>query len=182
MALKPAGPWSKDLLAGDSGKVPKRTAQQIHASRSQKARIMDESLKAPLAKNEEEWKKNPNRLDLPYVDTPRPKASDELGKKSLNTPNDQIVSGEKMATQLESGKRYRFTFNEQAIWDQSRGINMPLNYRTMTTWTYVGETEKDYIVNGFDMKGVHIPKKYVDNIEPFVPKFEMKNGKLVRNW
>ena len=64
--------------------IPKRTAQQIHASRSQKARFLDERLKASLAKSEEEWTKNPNRLDLKGVDYPEPKVSTEKEIKVLS--------------------------------------------------------------------------------------------------
>jgi len=46
----------------------------IQASRSRRARNLDSNLKAKLAKSEEEWAKNPNRLDLKGVDYPESKS------------------------------------------------------------------------------------------------------------
>ena len=48
-----------------------RKAQRIHARRSPTARHVDERLKAPLAKSFEQWQAQPNRFDLPDVDTPK---------------------------------------------------------------------------------------------------------------
>ncbi len=43
------------------------------SKRSSWARHIDSCLKAPMAKSPEEWMNNPNRLDLPNVDTNKPK-------------------------------------------------------------------------------------------------------------
>jgi hypothetical protein len=48
-----------------------RKARRIHARRSLMAKHIDERLKAPLAKSFEQWQAQPNRFDLPNVDTPK---------------------------------------------------------------------------------------------------------------
>ena len=50
-----------------------RKAQRVHARRSPRAKHIDEGLKAPTAKTVEQWLAQPNRLDLPDVDTPKKK-------------------------------------------------------------------------------------------------------------
>jgi hypothetical protein len=50
-----------------------RRARRVQARRSSWAKHIDELLKAPIAKSPEEWMANPNRLDLPNVDTNKPK-------------------------------------------------------------------------------------------------------------
>ena len=46
-----------------------RTARKVQARRSDHAKAIDRSLKAPKAKNVDEWLSAPNRFDLPTVDT-----------------------------------------------------------------------------------------------------------------
>jgi hypothetical protein len=48
-----------------------RRLQRIHARRSSRAKKIDEALNAPLAKTPEQWLAQPNRLDIPKVDTPK---------------------------------------------------------------------------------------------------------------
>jgi hypothetical protein len=48
-----------------------RKAKRIHARRSSMAKHIDERLKAPTAKSFEQWNEQPNRFDLPNVDTPK---------------------------------------------------------------------------------------------------------------
>lgn len=48
-----------------------RKAQRIHARRSPIATHIDEHLKASIAKSFEQWQAQPNRFDLPEVDTPK---------------------------------------------------------------------------------------------------------------
>jgi len=50
-----------------------RRAKRIHARRSDTARYVDERLKAPTASSFEQWENQPNRYDLPNVDTPKRK-------------------------------------------------------------------------------------------------------------
>ena len=50
-----------------------RKARQVQASRSAWAKHIDERLKAPKAKDVEQWLNAPNRFDLPNVDTNKPK-------------------------------------------------------------------------------------------------------------
>ncbi len=46
-----------------------RRARRVQARRSDHAKAIDRSLKAPKAKNVEQWLSAPNRFDLPNVDT-----------------------------------------------------------------------------------------------------------------
>jgi hypothetical protein len=62
-----------------------RKAQRIHARRSNRAKRVDEALRAPIAKSPEQWLAQPNRFDFPDVDTPKktetkqePKQQDKL--------------------------------------------------------------------------------------------------------
>jgi hypothetical protein len=50
-----------------------RRLQRVHARRSKRAKRVDESLKAPIAKTPEQWLAQPNRFDVPDVDTPNSK-------------------------------------------------------------------------------------------------------------
>lgn len=54
-----------------------RKAQRIHARRSERAKHIDEHLKAPIAKSFEQWNAQPNRFDLPDVDTPKKQEPDK---------------------------------------------------------------------------------------------------------
>lgn len=60
-----------------------RKAQRVHAHRSKKAKRIDESLRAPIAKSPEQWMQQPNRFDLPDVDTPNGKVSKREQDKRL---------------------------------------------------------------------------------------------------
>jgi len=46
-----------------------RKAKRVQAKRSAWAKHIDSSLKAPKAKNVDQWLSAPNRFDLPNVDT-----------------------------------------------------------------------------------------------------------------
>lgn len=48
----------------------KRKAAEVHSERSQRARASDESQRATLTTNYEEWESNPANFDFPGVDTP----------------------------------------------------------------------------------------------------------------
>jgi len=50
-----------------------RKARRVQATRSDHAKAIDSKLKAPKAKNAEQWLSAPNRFDLPTVDTNKPK-------------------------------------------------------------------------------------------------------------
>ena len=57
--------------------------QRVHAKRSSRTKRIDESLRAPLAKSDDEWLAQPNRFDIPDVDTPQDRASEEEQKRRL---------------------------------------------------------------------------------------------------
>jgi hypothetical protein len=48
-----------------------RRLQRVHSHRSSRAKKIDESLRTPLAKSDDEWLAQPNRFDVPDVDTPK---------------------------------------------------------------------------------------------------------------
>jgi hypothetical protein len=48
-----------------------RKLQRFHARRSNRAKRIDEGLRAPIAKTPEQWMQQPNRFDIPDVDTPK---------------------------------------------------------------------------------------------------------------
>jgi len=50
-----------------------RKARRVQARRSDHAKAIDSKLKAPKAKNAEQWLSAPNRFDLPTVDTNKQK-------------------------------------------------------------------------------------------------------------
>lgn len=63
-----------------------RRLQRIHARRSSRARKVDESLKAPLAKSPEQWLAQPNRFDIPDVDTPKKSIRQEKKREEVTIP------------------------------------------------------------------------------------------------
>jgi hypothetical protein len=50
-----------------------RRAKRVQARRSDWAKHIDSSLKAPKATSVDQWLSAPNRFDLPNVDTNKPK-------------------------------------------------------------------------------------------------------------
>lgn len=54
-----------------------RKAQRFHARRNPRAKRIDEGLRAPTAKSFEQWNEQPNRFDLPNVDTPKQSTKQE---------------------------------------------------------------------------------------------------------
>lgn len=57
--------------------------KKIHARRSLHSRRADESLAAKVTTDEEEWRKKPNRLDFPGVDTISPEVSKERASAAV---------------------------------------------------------------------------------------------------
>jgi hypothetical protein len=58
-----------------------RKAQRVHARRSNRAKRIDESLRAPIAKTPEQWLAQPNRFDVPDVDTPNTVSKEEQDRR-----------------------------------------------------------------------------------------------------
>jgi hypothetical protein len=54
-----------------------RRAKRVQAKRSDWAKHIDSSLKAPKARSVDEWLSAPNRFDLPKVDTNKPKKTEK---------------------------------------------------------------------------------------------------------
>ena len=48
-----------------------RRLQRVHSHRGSRAKRIDESLRAPLAKRSEQWLAQPDRFDVPNVDSPK---------------------------------------------------------------------------------------------------------------
>jgi hypothetical protein len=61
-----------------------RKLQRVHARRSSRAKKTDESLRAPIAKTPEQWLRQPNRFDIPDVDTPKQSAKQQEEKHQEN--------------------------------------------------------------------------------------------------
>jgi hypothetical protein len=57
--------------------------QRAHSRRSNRAKCIDESLRAPIAKTPEQWLTQPNRFDFPNVDTPKDMVSKEEQERRL---------------------------------------------------------------------------------------------------
>lgn len=60
-----------------------RRVQRFHNRRSKRAKRIDESLRAPIAKTPAQWLAQPNRFDLPDVDTPKDTVSKEEQDRRL---------------------------------------------------------------------------------------------------
>ena len=58
-----------------------RRLRQFHARRSNRAKRIDESLRAPLAKSAEQWLEEPNRFDIPDVDAPEKASQAEQDRR-----------------------------------------------------------------------------------------------------
>lgn len=89
-----------------------RRAQKFHARRSNRAKLIDEGLRAPIAKNPEQWMQQPNRFDIPDVDTPK-KTKELFGENADNACLDHIRLDE-----LERGRkgiRQRGLFKEPSF-------------------------------------------------------------------
>lgn len=67
-----------------------RKLQRVHAKRSKRAKRIDESLRAPIAKTPEQWLAQPNRFDFPEVDTLK-EANDDLKKQTENESIAQVI-------------------------------------------------------------------------------------------
>lgn len=77
----------KEVLGPDDEHEPIREEEEmikdIQESRTQRAKTVDKQHNAPIAKSAEEWADNPNRLDLPGVDTIPPETKERRGKEML---------------------------------------------------------------------------------------------------
>lgn len=60
----------KGKSKGRYGNRSKRSVRSVQASRSKRARNQDARLRAPIAKNSEQWTNDPSHFDLPKVDLP----------------------------------------------------------------------------------------------------------------
>jgi hypothetical protein len=82
---KPSG---KRKASSKKRKEPSKSlAQRIHARRSKKAQAVDESKKAPIVKDVEEWKVKKNRLDMKNVDYPKKAKGKAEAKKTKKQPS-----------------------------------------------------------------------------------------------
>jgi len=80
-------PGGKRKVSGKKRKEPSKSlAQRIHARRSKKARVADESKKAPIVKEVKEWKVKKNRLDMKNVDYPKKAKGKAEAKKTEKQP------------------------------------------------------------------------------------------------
>lgn len=62
-----------------------RKLQRFHARRSNKAKRIDEGLRAPIAKTPEQWMQQPNQFDIPNVDTPKKSTNKQEEPQAMPT-------------------------------------------------------------------------------------------------
>jgi hypothetical protein len=87
-----------------------RTVRQVQASRSLRARKIDASLHAPIAKTPEQWMKQPNRFDLPDIDTPKPsKKREEKGQETAREFEPKPLTHSQIRQRLAMHKLYGVT-------------------------------------------------------------------------
>ncbi len=67
-----------------------RRARKVQANRSDHAKAIDRSLKAPKARSVDEWLSAPNRFDLPTVDTNKPQ-KEETEASSMQITDEKYV-------------------------------------------------------------------------------------------
>lgn len=79
---------SYDAKGGHGYGNQKRSVRSVQASRSKRSQDMDVRLKAPIAKSDEQWLRDPPHYDLPDVDELK-------SPQTINTPSNQVVNGEK---------------------------------------------------------------------------------------
>ena len=87
-----------------------RKAQRFHARRSNRAKLIDEGLRAPLAKSTEQWMQQPNRFDIPDVDTPKQSAKqEEKSPKNAMTFEPKPLTHSQIKQRLAYHKLYGVT-------------------------------------------------------------------------
>lgn len=87
-----------------------RSVASVQAARSQRAREMDSRLKAPIAKNPEQWMNTPNRFDLSGIDTPK---GPIVSKKQLERAHEVKEDFDKDG--------HWVTINGQHVWIKEEG-------------------------------------------------------------
>jgi hypothetical protein len=86
-----------------------RKVQRFHNRRSNKAKRIDESLRAPIAKTAEQWMQQPNRFDFPNVDTP--KKDDDLEKQIERLEANRLSIGHRrFKANLSAHRLYGVTY------------------------------------------------------------------------
>lgn len=87
---KRAGLAANDRVAGvrERSLVANKSVWEVQNSRSLRARLMDASMKAPLAKTQAQWMRAPNRFDLRGVDYP------EKGLKETTAVGMEKIDGQ----------------------------------------------------------------------------------------
>ena len=84
-----------------------RTPRQVQVARTRHARRIDEALKAPIAKTIEQWMNQPNRFDLPNVDTPKKSIQEE--KETTRTFEPKPLTRSQIRQRLAMHKYYGVT-------------------------------------------------------------------------
>jgi len=97
------------------GKYGLTKIRKVHAQRSNKAKRIDESLRAPIAKTPEQWLAQPNRFDFPDVDTP----TDKVSKEEQNRHLEEIRRFEANRSH-GSHRRFRANLNAHKLYGVTR--------------------------------------------------------------
>jgi hypothetical protein len=87
-------------------------AQKRHAERSERAQHVDEEYNAPIAPDYETWQKNPNRYDLPGVDTIPQSERDRRGREAAESAKEAGLIDTVEETSLGGNMRGKFTTDD----------------------------------------------------------------------
>lgn len=82
--------------------------RRFHAHRSPRARKIDEALRAPIAKTSEQWLRQPNRFDIPDVDTPKwnDDSLDKIAEERMKQHRSLSDVRQRQSMRRVSGTRY----------------------------------------------------------------------------
>ena len=188
-------PHITPLKKGTSSlKIPKRTVQQIQASRTPRARQIDAKLKAKIAKSEAEWARQPNRRDLKGVDYPKAKIRTQTPLEKEKTDIawlrqyslEELVDSENQFIKMTSRFAYNKVVNEKELVKHPKGYSY--TYRSeRQPWQFQRlskENGKFYLATFKDGKQVSrkelTPAQFRERLNDFRELQRFGTGKLSR--
>lgn len=116
-------------------------ATKRHNERSERAQSVDEELNAPAAPSYSAWRKNPNRYDIPGVDTIPEDELDRRGREFVSGAQDAgLVDDVERTTMSGAGRRGEFTAEKNT---QASGTD-----RLQRSITAESDLEDEYPVFG----------------------------------
>ncbi len=130
-----------------------RRARRVQARRTPHAKAIDRSLKAPRAKNIEQWLSAPNRFDLPTVDENKPK----IEAKSMGVSDSYF---------WENNKDFDRLINKDDIEEKNNSANEKVVKQILKT---LDENNIPYY-NGGEDTGIQVPIKDMERAEKLTDK------------